>query len=107
MPSPKNRSSSVRKIFSRTQKGRISIRYRRKKKEGLHHCAVCGGILQGVTTARGLARSERVPSRKFAGVLCHNCVSKVIVLASRVKGGQLPENEVEVRYKRYVSAIKL
>jgi len=107
MPVPKNRSSSVRRIFRKTQKGKIAIHYRRKKKEGRHHCAVCGGILQGVTTARGLARSERVPSRKFAGVLCHNCVSKVIVLASRVKGGQLPANEVEVRYKRYVDAVKL
>jgi ribosomal protein L34E len=107
MPVPKNRSSSVRKIFRKTQKGKVSIRYRRKKKEGTHHCAVCGAILQGVTTARGLARSERVPSRKFAGVLCHNCVSHAIVLASRLKSGSLPAGEVEVRYKRYVDAVKL
>ena len=107
MPVPKNRSRSVRKIVRKTQAGKVAIHYRRRDKEGKHSCAVCGKVIQGVTTARGLSRSERVPSRKFAGALCHDCVSHVIVLASRIKGGMLAPTDVEVKYKRYVESVKL
>ena len=107
MPLPKNRSNSVRKIVRKTQSGRVAIHYRRRVKEGAHHCAVCGSRLSGVSTAPRLSATERVPSRKFAGVLCHDCVSHVIVLASRLKGGAIQPSSVEVKYKRYVESVKL
>lgn len=107
MPVPKNRSSAVRRIYRRVQSGRAAIHYRRKKKEGRHHCAVCKSILSGVTTAPRTSKSERVPSRKFAGVLCHGCAEHVIVLASRLKGGSITPGDVEVRYKSYVERVKL
>lgn len=101
MPLPKNRSTSVRKIFRKTPQG-LSIAYRRRKSGGKHSCAICGALLQGVTSARGITRSARRPTRKFAGHLCARCAAKAVVYKSRLADGAITPDDIEVSFKRYV-----
>ena len=101
MPLPKNRSSSVRKIFTRAPSG-THVHYRRKKSEGKPSCGTCGALLHGASHARGLAKSERTPSRAFGGNLCSACSRKVLKLRVLVKTNQMGMDDVPVIYRQYV-----
>jgi large subunit ribosomal protein L34e len=52
------------------------------------HCASCKGVLSGVARARPaalkkLSKSERVPSRPYAGMLCSACSRRKIIAKAR------------------------
>jgi ribosomal protein L34E len=95
MTVPKNRSNSVRKVFVRTQKGKLAVHYSRRVKGMKHFCALCLGPLTGVSTGRA-------PNRKFGGNLCSACSSRVLRLRSRVNTGLMQLSDVEVRMLKYV-----
>jgi ribosomal protein L34E len=101
MTLPRNRSNSVRRIHKRISSGR-TIHYRRRIKGNTHACGISGKRLQAVSSKQGLSASERRPNRKFGGSLSSQAASRVIVLATRVKEGAMPLEDVEVKYLPYV-----
>jgi large subunit ribosomal protein L34e len=105
MPLPKNRSSSVRKVYVRTPKSGTKARYKRRAKGGAHSCAITGARLQAVSSKPGMAASERRPNRKFGGTLSSAVSSLVIKIAARVKDGRTKLNEVDVRLLPYVKGL--
>ena len=77
MVAPKNRSGSRKRISRRTPGGRTVLHYK-KKKSGRALCGRCGKPLQGTPKSnyadiRKMSRSERAPTRAYAGVLCSDC----------------------------------
>jgi len=49
------------------------------------HCATCGAVLNGVARARPaklkkLSKSQKVPSRPYAGQLCSACMRRAIIV---------------------------
>ena len=102
MPLPRNRSTSVRKVARRTPRGGRTIHYSRRPKGKIHSCPLCGSRLQAVSSGRKLASSARAPNRKFGGLLCSACASRVLVVKSRLKDGAIQLPDVEVRMLRFV-----
>ncbi len=52
------------------------------------HCATCGAVLSGVARARPaklrkMSKSQKVPSRIFAGMLCSPCSRRAIIEKAR------------------------
>ena len=81
MPSPKHRSSKLRKLFVKTA-SRVNIHYKRGR-AGLPKCPECGKKLKGAVKARatelkGFSKTEKTPSRKFAN-LCSQCSRKKLI----------------------------
>ena len=101
MPLPKNRSTSVRKIFRKTPQG-SAIAYRRRVKGNVHACGICGCRLAGTTSVRNKAASTKTPSRKFGGNLCAKCASKAITYRARLSEGAISKKDVELSFVRYV-----
>lgn len=101
MPLPKDRSSSVRKIFTRAPSG-THVHYRRRTSAGRASCSACGGLLHGVSCERGLAKSKRKPSRIFGGNLCSECSRKVIKLRVLLKTNEMSIEDVPMIYQKYV-----
>ncbi len=97
MTSPKHRSRSVKKRQVRIPGGRTVTHYR-KKKPSKHTCGRCGRILLGVpnriqSEAKNMNKSERIPSRIYAGNLCNDCVDSLIRYKTRF--------EVKFRYPKF------
>lgn len=101
MALPRNRSNSVRRIHKRVSGGR-TIHYKRARKGNVHSCAMTGARLQGVSSEQGLHAGAKRPNRKFGGSLSSAPASRVIVLATRVKEGAMPLNDVGVKILPYV-----
>ncbi|MEM4633740.1 MAG: hypothetical protein QW275_01160 [Candidatus Anstonellaceae archaeon] len=105
MTYPKNRSSSVRKIFKRTPKGGKTVHYKRASKGGKHYDPISGKRLQAVSSKRGLPKSSRRPNRKFGGQLESKNSSLVIKTALRVKEGQIKLEDVDLRILPFVKRL--
>ena len=58
-------------------------------------CAICGAKLAGVHQYG--SRTQKTPSRKYAGVLCGNCIKKLVKMKARGK--------VDLRYQSYLEGI--
>ncbi|HIH18515.1 TPA: 50S ribosomal protein L34e [Candidatus Micrarchaeota archaeon] len=101
MTLPRNRSNSVRRIYKRTPKG-ATVHYRRIRKGNVHACGLSGARLQGVSSERSLHKGARRPNRKFGGSLSSAAASRVIVIATRVKEGAMPLEEVNLKMLPYV-----
>uniref|UniRef100_A0A7C4FHI6 Large ribosomal subunit protein eL34 n=1 Tax=Ignisphaera aggregans TaxID=334771 RepID=A0A7C4FHI6_9CREN len=90
MVRPALRSRSYRRICKRTPSGRTVVNYERRRKT-LMRCARCGAVLNGVPITddlrRKLPKSSKRPERIFGGVLCPNCLKRV--LKSVVRGSVL------------------
>lgn len=106
MPQPKNRSNSVRKIKYRTPSGKSAIRFRRREKGAVHHCATCDSKLQATHSHSRLSPSSRTPNRKFGGMLCASCAKRVMIMQARIDAGSATMDSVEVRYLPYISRQK-
>ncbi|MEM4366614.1 MAG: hypothetical protein QW035_00580 [Candidatus Anstonellales archaeon] len=88
MPRPKDRSTSIRKLFRKTAKGTKEV-YKRRAKKQRHSCAVCG------------AESKKT-SRKFSQVLCHACAERVLVIRARLKEGYMKASDVPIDIRRFI-----
>jgi len=88
MPAPRYRSRSRRKVFVKTA-SQVKIHYR-KRKPSKPLCPDCGKDLKGIARVRAtklktLAKTEKVPSRKF-GNFCSSCSrKKLITRAQEIK----------------------
>jgi large subunit ribosomal protein L34e len=87
MVAPMYRSRSKKRRQVRTPGGKTVTHYKRKKPKE-NHCGRCGKPLQGVpnyipSEMKELGKSEKVPERPYAGVLCTGCVEKLIRYKTR------------------------
>ncbi|MEM2918398.1 MAG: 50S ribosomal protein L34e [Candidatus Altiarchaeota archaeon] len=70
------------KVKVKTPSGKLVIR-EKKKKPKRAHCGRCGKQLGGVESKsvaemRKLAKSKKIPTRPYAGVLCNNCLESLL-----------------------------
>jgi len=92
MTLPKNRLRSVKRVYRRTPAGQITTHYKKPTKAWVR-CRLCNVILGGVKDSRRVAKSEKVPSRMFAGQLCAKCVAEIVKARARIHAGESkPEN---------------
>ena len=79
MPTPQQRSRSLRRIYRRLPSGKTVIHYERKKNKGAV-CAICKKPLRGVKTDDlfKFSKTEKRPERMFGGYLCHKCLESLI-----------------------------
>jgi len=102
LPKPMHRSRSFRRLDRVTPKKRHVIHYERKA-ASLPHCAICGKELNGIPSkSNPKGKSLRSNARIFGGVLCADCASRVIKLASRIENGELRLTDISIRDKEYV-----
>lgn len=97
MVKPMLRTDAKKKVRKRTPGGRTTTHYR-EAKPGRKTCGRCGKQLSGVpnnikSVIRNLSKSEKVPNRPYAGVLCPQCVEKLVRYVTRF--------EVKKRYPEY------
>ena len=89
MPTPRQRSRSLRKVFKKAPGGRLKIHYLRRKPKKAR-CAGCETQLAGVPRERPvgmrkLAKTQRRPERMYGGVLCGACVKRKLIIKIRSK----------------------
>jgi hypothetical protein len=48
------------------------------------------------------AKSKRIPSRPFGGVLCARCSFDVLKLAGKVRGGHIKLDDVDMERRKFV-----
>ncbi len=87
MPRPGLRTRSKRRVYVRLPGGETVIHYE-PRRPGPARCALCGRPLNGVprlrpSELRKLPLSQKRPERMFGGVLCHECLEKVLKLTIR------------------------
>ena len=75
------KSNRVRRIARKTPGARVVLHYKHK---GPHKavCGKCGALLHGVVSAKAydvhrLSKTERRPSRPYAGALCSSCMREL------------------------------
>jgi len=105
MPLPKDRSRSVKRIYRRTPSGRVSVLYKRATKARVK-CRLCGAILGGVKDVRTAAKSERVPSRVFAGQLCSGCVARILKARTRIRSGATKISDYPFAHYEFIKSVK-
>jgi ribosomal protein L34E len=88
----KSRSKKI--IQKKSPKGRKIVRLEKRKKE-VARCAIC---------KREIVLSKN-RKRPFNNVLCAQCTSKVLQLASRIERGELKLDDVEGKYRSYILQI--
>ncbi len=81
------RSGRWKRVQKRTPGGRTVTHYEPRKPRQAH-CAMCGGLLQGVPRVappifKRLAKTEKRPQRPYGGVLCSSCMRLVIKTSVR------------------------
>ena len=87
MVKPMLRTRARKKVKTRIPGGKTVIHY----KEGKHSkrtCGRCESILDGVASASSsgmqkISKSEKVPTRSYAGVLCPACVEDLFRYQTR------------------------
>jgi len=76
------------KVKRRTPGGRAAVFY--VERFGSPTCGRCGVVLLGtakgsVSEVRAMRHSERIPSRMYAGVLCSDCVDRMVRYVTRME----------------------
>ena len=89
MPTPQQRSRTIRKIFKKLPGGRLTLHYERKKPKSAH-CTQCGNVLAGVPRElpfkmRHLGKTEKRPQRIYGGILCSPCMRRTLIVRARGK----------------------
>jgi large subunit ribosomal protein L34e len=80
MPTRHERTRSLKRKQRRLPGGRHTTHYRRKK-AGRPICSSCRTYLKGVSTST--AKTKRRPQRTYGGVLCFNCLQKMMIERAR------------------------
>ncbi|MFO8016633.1 MAG: 50S ribosomal protein L34e [Candidatus Woesearchaeota archaeon] len=87
MPTGRQKSRTLRRVFRRAPKG-ISRLFYRPKKPSKAKCASCGTELSGTARERpkkmkNLTKSHKRPQRPYGGVLCSKCTRAKLIKGSR------------------------
>jgi large subunit ribosomal protein L34e len=83
----KSRTYTRKRVVTPGGKNVLRHSLRKPKKA---HCAQCGVVLAGVARGRPaavkkLSKSQRAPSRPFAGQLCSPCSRRAIIAKARAQ----------------------
>ena len=110
MVSPRLRSRSTKKTQTRTATRRGVQVYKRGKPSPAI-CAICQGKLHAVPRRRPyqmgkLAKTEKRPERMFAGVLCHNCVTRLLKQKIRLASNSMKRDDVSLTDLKYIAMMK-
>ncbi|BEP17510.1 50S ribosomal protein L34e [Pyrofollis japonicus] len=105
MPRPHHRTRSLRKIHVRLPGGETAVHYE-KRRPSPARCAICGRPLSGVprlrpVELRRLPKTAKRPERIFGGVICHECLEKLLKRSIR---GQLIAKLQELRKSQAAAA---
>ena len=97
MTAPQYRSRSKKRKPVRLPGGKTEVHYKQKK-PGKHKCGRCGKPRSGVPNAvpakmKKLSKSEKIPERPYAGVLCTECTERLFRYKTRF--------EVKYRYSEF------
>jgi large subunit ribosomal protein L34e len=97
MVKPMLRTRARKKVQVKTPGGR-TVTHIKEGKPSKRTCGRCGINLAGVpsevsSVMRNMAKSEKVPSRPYAGVLCSACVERLVTYTTRF--------EVKSKYPEY------
>ncbi len=89
MPTPKQRSRSLRKVFKKLPGGRLGVRYERKRPRRAK-CASCGKVLHGVPNVLPyelgkMSKTMRRPERIYGGTICGSCTRGILINKARNK----------------------
>lgn len=87
MPAPKQRSRSLRKIFTKVPGGAVKVHFK-KRKPKIAKCGNCGAVLKGIPRElpfkmRSMAKTKKRPERPYGGVLCSRCMRLVTINRAR------------------------
>jgi len=98
MPRPRHRSRSLRRVYVRLPGGDTVIHYE-KRRPGPARCAICGRPLNGVprlrpVELRKLPKTAKRPERMYGGVICPECLAKLLKKTIR---GQVLQRLQEAR----------
>lgn len=98
---PRLRSKSRKRVFARSTSGRRLLHFKNEAPKRMR-CRICKARLSGTNSVRGLAKSKKVPSRKFAGELCPSCTAEIIVLKTRISAGMAKECDASLAQRKYL-----
>ncbi len=108
MPLPYQRNTSAKQRQRKTPSGRISVTFQRSKGDK-HICAICSTTLQAVARRskqlKRLTKTQKRPERKFAGVLCANCVQSIIKQKTRLETGAISREDVPLALLKYLDRL--
>jgi large subunit ribosomal protein L34e len=87
MVKPMLRTRSRKKVQTRIPGGDTVLRHKAEKHK-VKMCARCSTNLSGVPSdvssiIRNLSKSEKLPNRPYAGVLCPQCVERLVAYTTR------------------------
>jgi large subunit ribosomal protein L34e len=88
MTGAKNKSRSRKRVKVKLPGGKTVMHYKQKK-PGKHVCGRCGNQLSGVPSKTvnklaNMAKTEKVPTRPYAGVLCSECTQQLFTYKARM-----------------------
>lgn len=104
MTAPKNKSRSKKRIKVRTPSGKVVTHFRAKK-PAKHACGRCGKQLPGTANKPSsrlakLSKTEKVPERPYAGVLCTECTEELFRYKTRFEAKARHPEYSEIEFKR-------
>ena len=105
MVAPKYRSRSMKRVAVKTPTGANTLHFKRKRGKRVA-CRICGAQLGGVKNSRRVSKSEKIPSRIFAGELCAGCTSKLISLKARIGAGAGAPSDAKLIQQKYLRMMK-
>jgi len=102
---PRNRSRSAKRVFKRTPTGRNVLHYK-KRRLRMPLCRLCGAGLGGVNNSRRASKSEKVPTRIFAGQICAGCTAEIVKMKSRVALGEMKLEDASMAQREFIKMLK-
>ncbi|MBI4406458.1 50S ribosomal protein L34e [Candidatus Micrarchaeota archaeon] len=108
MPFPRHRSRSSKKHLRRVPSGRVVIHYQQGRGKK-HVCAICSSRLPGVkprsAKVKKLSKTEKRPERIFGGVLCSNCVQRLLKEKTRLETGAISAEDVALNHLKFLEKL--
>jgi large subunit ribosomal protein L34e len=88
MTAPKHKSRSNKRVKVKLPGGKTVTHYK-EKKPSKHICGRCGKTLTGVPSKSvnelaNMSKTEKVPERPYAGVLCTQCTQMLFTYKARM-----------------------
>ena len=82
MVSGMHKSRTFRRVSKKTPGSKVVLHHVPRKPKAAH-CSVCGDVLKGMAKERpikmqNMPKSQKRPTRPFAGVLCSSCLKQKI-----------------------------
>jgi ribosomal protein L34E len=105
MVAPRLRSKSKKRGAVRTPTGRKTLHFKGKR-PGKASCRICGALLGGVSVSHRATRSEKGPSRMFAGELCGSCVGRLVSLKARIAHGAAAQHDASLAQQKYLKMMR-